>query len=367
MGHMKILCPSKSLFPLLNTVEKGELCDQIINVVFLPLSPKDARRMGKKALETKKPYSSLLRQEIISSLSLQEQEDFHRVEKEFHLGDLKELPPSSYQNDPYQKALSHLEWERLGSFCLKVRTLDPFVPFCYASKRVDPESNFKDITPLGYFTEPFPTYALEENGRVWMSLVPHEIETMKEDIEKATGDVVVMGCGLGYFAYSISLKKDVTSIRIVERSEKVLALFSKYLLPLFPHPEKIKLIQGDALDYASQKEFSCHFCYVDLWHDCEDGLPLYFAFKRMEKEGIAYAYWIEEDMLVYFRRHLNALLEEEIQGSEDKDYLREENFSDHLINRLHFLLKNDRLTSLDDALELYSDASLKRLAKELGE
>ncbi len=363
---MNILCPSKSLFPLLNTVKKGELSDQIINTVFLPLPPKVARRIGKKASEMKKPYPLLLRREILSTLSLQEQEDFVLVEKEFHLDDLKELTPSSYQSDPYQKALSHLEKERLGSFCLKVRTLDPFVPFCYASKRVDPDSHFKDITPLGYFSRPFPTYALEENGRVWMSLVPHEIETMKEDIEKAKGDVVVMGCGLGYFAYSISLKKDVTSIRIVERSEKVLALFSNYLLPLFPYPEKITLIQGDALDYASQKEFNCNFCYVDLWHDCEDGLPLYFAFKRMEKKGIAYAYWIEEDMLVYFRRHLNALLEEEIQGSEDKDYICEENFSDRLINRLHFLLKNYRLASLDDALELYSDASLKRLAKEWG-
>lgn len=367
MKHMKILCPSKSLSPLLNTVELGELNDQIINAVFLPLPPNDAQRIGEKALETKKPYSLLLKQQITSSLSLQERKDFHLAEEKFHLGELEKLPPEPYRNDPYQKALSALEKKRLGSFCLKVRTLHPYVPFCYASKRVDPKSYFKDTTPLGYFTEPFPTYALEENGRVWMSLVPHEIETMKEDIQKAKGDVVVMGCGLGYFAYSISLKKEVTSIRIVERSEKVLALFSRYLLPLFPYPEKIMLIQRDALEVASEKEFNCDFCYVDLWHDCEDGLPLYLSFKKREKEGITYAYWIEKDMLVYFRRHLNALLEEEIQGSEDKDYLHEENFSDHLINRLHFLLKSHRISSIDDALELYRDPSLKHLAKALGE
>ena len=72
-------------------------------------------------------------------------------------------------------------------------------------------------------------------------------------------------------------------------------------------------------------------------------------------------------MLVYFRRHLNALLEEEIEGSEDQDYLHEENFSDHLINRLHFLLKSHRISSIDDALELYRDSSLKHLVKALGE
>lgn len=364
---MKILCPSKSLLPLLNTVKKGELTDQIINAVFLPLPPQDAKRLGKQSQEVKKSYSLLLKQEILSSLSIEEQEDFHLADKEFGLSNLVELNPTPYQNDPYQKALSTLEKKRLGSFCLKVRTIDPFVPFCFASKRVDPASCYKDITPLGYFAKPFPTYALEEMGRVWMSLVPHEIETMKEDIQKAQGDVVVMGCGLGYFAYSISKKSNVTSIRIVERSEKVIELFLKYLLPLFPYPEKIKIIQEDALEYAFKKDFRCDFCYVDLWHDCEDGLPLYFSFKQREKEGISYAYWIEEDMLVYFRRHLIALLEEEIQGSTDEDYKQERNFSDRLINRLHFLLKKERITCFDDALELCSDVSLTRLAKQINE
>ena len=52
-----------------------------------------------------------------------------------------------------------------------------------------------------------------------------------------------------------------------------------------PYPEKIKLIQRDALEVASEKEFNCDFCYVDLWHDCEDGLPLYLSFKKREKEN----------------------------------------------------------------------------------
>ena len=122
---MKILCPSKSLSPLLNTVELGELNDQIINAVFLPLPPKDAQRIGEKALETKKPYSLLLKQEITSSLSLQERKDFYLAEEKFHLGELEKLPPEPYRNDPYQKALSALEKKRLGSFCLKVRNPPP--------------------------------------------------------------------------------------------------------------------------------------------------------------------------------------------------------------------------------------------------
>ena len=103
---MKILCPSKSLSPLLNTVELGELNDQIINAVFLPLPPKDAQRIGEKALETKKPYSLLLKQEITSSLSLQERKEIHLEEEKFHLGELDELPLVLFRYDLFLYVLS---------------------------------------------------------------------------------------------------------------------------------------------------------------------------------------------------------------------------------------------------------------------
>ena len=58
-----------------------------------------------------------------------------------------------------------------------------------------------------------------------MSIIPNEIETMKEAIETVKGNVLVYGLGLGYFPYMISLKNDVNKITIIEKED---ILFEEY-------------------------------------------------------------------------------------------------------------------------------------------
>ena len=72
-----------------------------------------------------------------------------------------------------------------------------------------------------------------------MSISPNEVFTMDQPIKKAKGKVLTLGCGMGYFAYMVSLKEDVESITIVELEQSVINLFEIYLLPQFENKDKI--------------------------------------------------------------------------------------------------------------------------------
>ena len=97
--------------------------------------------------------------------------------------------------------------------------------------------------------------AILENDRIWMTITPNEIETMKEAVDGAFGHVLTFGLGLGYYAYMVSEKDNVESITIVEINEDVIHLFNKYVLPQFKNARKIKIIKADAFEYA-QKTYS---------------------------------------------------------------------------------------------------------------
>ena len=105
---------------------------------------------------------------------------------------------------------------------------------------------------IGFFRERFAYPAVEQDGREWMAVKPSEIETMRAPIEEATGRVVTFGLGLGYFAYMVSEKPDVTSLDIVERSEEAIALFERHILPQFPNKEKIRIIRSDAFGFLNE-------------------------------------------------------------------------------------------------------------------
>lgn len=117
---------------------------------------------------------------------------------------------------------------------------------------IDIDMNLREVPQIGFFRERFAYPAVEQDGREWMAVKPSEIETMREPIEEATGRVVTCGLGLGYFAYMVSEKPDVTSVDIVERSEEAITLFEEHILPQFPNKEKIRIIRCDAFEFLSE-------------------------------------------------------------------------------------------------------------------
>ena len=178
---------------------------------------------------------------------------------------------------------------------------------------IDIDKNLREVPQIGFFRERFAYPAVEQDGREWMAVKPSEIETMRAPIEEATGRVVTFGLGLGYFAYMVSEKPDVTSLDIVERSEEAIALFERHILPQFPNKEKIRIIRSDAFGFLNENMWQdagqgrYNYAFIDLWHDTADGLEMYLKAKRIENKlhtaGLQtkFAYWVEKSLLSAYR------------------------------------------------------------------
>lgn len=157
----------------------------------------------------------------------------------------------------------------------------------------------------GFFDSRVVFPVLLENGSVWMSVVLSEIESMKEPLEKAKGNVITYGLGLGYYTFMASEKKDVESVTVVELNPHMISLFKNQLLPQFPHQEKIHIVEGNALTYVkNQEDGAFDFGFSDFWGGLEDGLFLYlsFASRTARFRRTIHDYWIENAFIdAYFR------------------------------------------------------------------
>lgn len=215
---------------------------------------------------------------------------------------LKKLNPIEYYHNPYFQNI-HIPEVPFQNWKLTHTTYKPYELF--VCNDIILTKDFREIPQLGFFTEPFTFPAVHENGREWMAIKPNEIETMRMAISKASGNVITFGLGLGYFAYMVSLKDDVQSITIVERDKNVISLFETFILPQFEHPEKVTIICSDAFLFMKQQmpKSSFNFAFVDLWHDTQDGLPLYLRSKKLEKANAqtTFLYWVEDSLLSAYR------------------------------------------------------------------
>lgn len=224
------------------------------------------------------------------------------LEKRYLLPSLHRLDPKEWTQDTYLTTIE-FPFALAGNWAFGTERYAPYEPFVCGLPEFPGDG--REIPQLGYFTSAFSFPAVRENGIEWMAVKPNEIATMREPIQKARGKTIAFGLGLGYFAFHASQKETVTEVVVVERDRAVIDLFSKQLLPQFPHREKIRLVQADAFDYAEKilpKE-NADFAFVDIWHDQSDGLPLYLRMRRLEAlcPNTAFAYWIEPILLSALR------------------------------------------------------------------
>lgn len=221
--------------------------------------------------------------------------------KEYYIKSIKRLDEKVYTENPYYKNIK-IPKKQIGKWDLGNQTYQPYEAFIRDDIIID---GYKEIPSIGYFDKEFTFPTVFEDGVEWMAIKPNEIETMKDPVNQATGNVLVYGLGLGYYPYMISLKDDVLSITIIERDENVIKLFSEYVLPQFPNKDKIKIIRSDAFEYAEKeaKNHSHSFVFVDLWHDVSDGTEMYAKMKRLEKylPQATFSYWIEKSILSSIR------------------------------------------------------------------
>ncbi len=183
---------------------------------------------------------------------------------------------------------------------------------------------YREVPPLGFFSEEFKFPAVLEDGNEWMTLTPVDLDTCEEAIEAAHGRVVTFGLGLGYYAYMASEKKEVDEVTVVEISEKVISLFEEYILPQFPHKEKIKIVQSDAFEYAQtiMPNMNFNLAFVDTWRDASDGAPMYERMKGLEhlSANTKFMYWIEGFLFSRIRSLKYAELSQRLDSGFDISY-----------------------------------------------
>lgn len=290
---------------------------------------------------------------------------FEQMNQKYHFDNIKILDNSKYSNNPYIKNIK-FNTSKNKQWILTNLFYNPYQGFVYDEIDVD-QSYFKETVKIGYFTSPFYYPCAIEKDKIWMSVIPHEINTMKKPIENAFGNVLVVGLGLGYFAYMISNKEEVDSITIIEKDNKIISLFEKEILSQFKNKNKIKIINDDAFEYMKNMP-SFDYAFIDIWHNVKDGLSLYLMSKYYENfyPNTRFEYWIETSLIAMLRRQMLTIFEEQYyENFKDKDYQIAQNNNDKIINRIYKYTKNHVINNVDDFRKLLEDDYLKQMAKEL--
>ncbi|MBR2024932.1 MAG: hypothetical protein IKA02_03910, partial [Clostridia bacterium] len=125
--------------------------------------------------------------------------------KEYYIKSIKRLDEKVYTENPYYKNIK-IPKKQIGKWDLGNQTYQPYEAFIRDDIIID---GYKEIPSIGYFDKEFTFPTVFEDGVEWMAIKPNEIETMKDPVNQATGNVLVYGLGLGYYPYMISLKDDV--------------------------------------------------------------------------------------------------------------------------------------------------------------
>ncbi|MCQ2793578.1 MAG: methyltransferase [Bacilli bacterium] len=289
--------------------------------------------------------------------------EFIQINENSNIADTRLLDINDYINDEFVKAVGQVNAETKEWMLTKLH-YNSYEGFVYDELEIDNEF-YKEKTPLGFFKDDFSYLAVIQNDSIWMSVIPHEINTMKEPIKHAYGNVLVLGLGLGYYAFHVSNKEDVTKVTVVEKDEKVIKLFKENILPKFPNKKKIEIIHDDAYHFLeTMNEYD--YIFSDIWHNVGDGLELYLKIKPYELvyKYTRFDYWIEKSLLAMLRRELLTIFEEiHFGGYTDENYKIAYNKTDETINALYFLTKDIEINTSDDLRKLLSDESLSKIAR----
>ena len=225
-----------------------------------------------------------------------------RLYREYLIPSVRMMDTRRYTENPYYRNVP-LTDKKIGDWEIRSESYPAYRGVI--ARDMDIREDFTEIPPLGFFPEEFSFPAVLEGGNEWMTLTPVDLDTCEEAIEAAWGDVITFGLGLGYYAYMVARKPEVRSITVVERSPDVIRLFRECILPHFESPEKLRIIEADAFEYAehTMPKERYDLAFVDTWRDASDGAPMYRRMKRLERysPNTKFLYWIENFLISRLR------------------------------------------------------------------
>lgn len=273
---------------------------------------------------------------------------------------LIELDVNQYSNNPYNKNIK-LNDVTYKNYKFENKCYKAYEGFLIDDVYID---YLSEHTKIGYFNSNYNYISLSVDDNIWMLITPHEINTMKNYVDKAYGNVITFGLGLGYYAYMCSLKDEVKTVTIIEKDEKIIELFNKFILPLFENKDKIKIINCDALNYLKEKDFNYDYGFIDLYRDVNDGIKLYIDTYKLSLNhpNTTFDFWIEKSMLVMIRRCLITVIYETYYNINCNEH---NNYFDYIINRFKVILKDYNISCKKDVLDLLNLDNIKTLIKQI--
>ena len=116
------------------------------------------------------------------------------------------------------------------------------------------------------------------NGSMVMSDTRQEKRDNTEPIDRAEGDVLIAGLGLGMMLIPVALRESVKSITVLELSQDVIDLvWPKIEAHLRTKrngaADKVQVIQADVFDFKPKKGKKWDIIWLDIWADiCTDNV-----------------------------------------------------------------------------------------------
>jgi hypothetical protein len=114
---------------------------------------------------------------------------------------------------------------------------------------------------------------LEYHNETMMSDTPDEKTDHRYFVQKAKGNVLIAGLGLGMVLQAVALKPEVDYVTVIEISQDLIDLVGPYYLNNELYRYKINIICADIFEWKPSKNIYYDVAWYDIWKDiCEDNL-----------------------------------------------------------------------------------------------
>lgn len=204
-----------------------------------------------------------------------------------------------------------------GDFSVKAHQYNKYELFFYDNAEIrDPGIT---VPKIGAADHGFKVPSVYINDEEMMSFATEMISGMKPFAEKAKGKVLVLGCGMGYFAYLVSLKDEVESVTIIERDPQVVKMFNELILPKFENSSKITVKEEDALAFMENCEDGAFdYCLADIWGSLVNVLPYMLLKKICSKfSKTQIDYYAEENLKYSAEFYVHQIIIQDYQRNND--------------------------------------------------
>ena len=140
---------------------------------------------------------------------------------------------------------------------------------------------------------------LRRGGKLIMSDTPAERYDHVGFVQRATGDVLISGLGLGMCLGAVLKKPDVRSVTVIEKEPDVIALVG----PHYCDP-RVTIINANALTWKPHPHQHFDVVWHDIWDDiCTDNLPQMATLNRRYATKAKWkGCWSQEQTKYYARQ-----------------------------------------------------------------